>query len=44
VDGHGSTENTEDDVDAPLDVNECGWDKVGEGEVENLVMLVNCFM
>jgi hypothetical protein len=35
VDGHGGTEDAEDDVDAPLDVDERGWDEVGEGEVED---------
>ena len=35
VDSHGETEDTEDDVDAPLDVDESGWDEVGEGEVED---------
>jgi len=35
VDSHGEAEDTEDDVDAPLDVDESGWDEVGEGEVED---------
>ena len=35
VNSHGETEDTEDDVDAPLDVDESGWDEVGEGEVED---------
>jgi hypothetical protein len=35
VNGHGGTEDAEDDVDAPLDVDERGWDEVGEGEVED---------
>jgi hypothetical protein len=35
VDSHGEAEDTEDDVDAPLDVDEGGWDEVGKGEVED---------
>jgi hypothetical protein len=35
VDSHGEAEDTEDEVDAPLDVNEGGWDEVRESEVED---------
>jgi hypothetical protein len=43
VDCHGGAEDAEDEVDAPLDVDESGWDEVGEGEVEDpAMMLVLC--
>jgi hypothetical protein len=43
VDCHGGAEDAEDEVDAPLDVDESGWDEVGEGEVEDPeMMLVLC--
>jgi hypothetical protein len=41
VKSHGGTEDAEDDVDAPLDVDECRWDEVGEGEVEDPVSEVS---
>jgi hypothetical protein len=35
VDSHGEAEDTKDDIDAPLDVDEGGWNEVGKGEVED---------
>lgn len=35
VDSHGEAEDTEDEVDAPLDVNEGGWDEIRESKVED---------
>ena len=37
VQEHGGVEDTEDDVDLPLNVDESGWDEVAEGEVEDPV-------
>lgn len=37
VQEHDGVEDTEDDVDLPLDVDERGWDEVAEGEVEDPV-------
>jgi hypothetical protein len=37
VNRHGGTEDAKDKVDFPLDVDECGWDEVGEREVEDPV-------
>jgi hypothetical protein len=41
VESHGGAEDAEDDVDAPLDVDERGWDEVREGEVEDPVDVVS---
>lgn len=35
VDCHGRAEDAENDIDAPLDVDEGRWDEVGECEVED---------
>jgi hypothetical protein len=37
VDRHGGAEDAKDEVDLPLDVDECGWDEVGERKVEDPV-------